>query len=167
VAVLAAVAATASATTAERAVERAAVAIDAVAMIVLVIGLLARVPQLAAVGVSLVAGAYTVGLVADDAPLDLRAPLYGAGLLLSCELALWSHALRTSTPGVPGMLPRHAAWLGLLVLGTLAVGTGLVALVDVARTGGVAVDALGALAVLAALGVLWRAAQGVRSDAGS
>ncbi len=57
------------------------------------------------------------------------------------------------------MIARHAAWLGLLLLGSLALGSGLVALVDVARTEGVAVDALGAAAALATVAVLLRAAR--------
>ena len=100
------------------------------------------------------AGAYAFGLMVDDAPLDLRAPLYGAALLAACELALWSCSLAASAPGEPGMLARHAAWLGLLSLGALALGAGLLALVDVARTGGIIVDTLGAVAAFAAVAML-------------
>ncbi len=156
---LAAVAAATALVIEEPAVRWAAVAIDAVALAMLALGLVLRTPRLAPAAAALVAGAYAVGLVADDAPLDLRAPLYAAALLLACELALWSHALWTSTPGEPGMLARHAAWLGLLLLGSLALGAGLVTLVDVARTEGIAVDALGAAAALATVAVLLRAAR--------
>jgi hypothetical protein len=143
----------------EPAVRSLALSAGVLALALLALGLVVRAPQLAAGAVALVGGGYAAGLAADGAPLDTRAPLYAAALLLTCELALWSHALRTSTPGEAGMIARHAAWLGLLVLAALAVGAGLIALVDVARTDGAAIDALGAAAALALVAMLLRAAR--------
>jgi uncharacterized membrane protein HdeD (DUF308 family) len=143
-------------------VQWVALALDGLALLVLAVGLAVRLPQVAAAAVSLVAGGYALGLVVDDAPPDLRAPLYATVLLLTCELAVWSQSLARSTPGEAGMLARHAAWLGLLALGMLALGAGLLALVDIARSGGVAIDALGAVAAVAAVTALWRAAGSTR-----
>ena len=49
---------------------------------------------------------------------------------------------------------RRVGWVAVLALATLALGAGLLAVSDLLRAGGIAVDALGAVAALAALGLL-------------
>jgi len=116
--------------------------------LLLALVLLLGVVQLVAAPVALVGGAYAAALAIDGSGVDLTAPLVAAGLLLTCELAFWAHELRTTSPDEPGGRSAHAAWLSLLTLGALAVGAGLVTLVDVARTDGIAVELLGAAAAL-------------------
>jgi hypothetical protein len=112
-------------------------------------------PALVALGAALVGAGYAVLLAVDGGTLDRDAALVAAGLLLACELAYWAHELRTTSPDEPGARARRVAWLAGLVLLTLLLGATLVALVDLARVEGVAVDALGVVAAAGAFAVLW------------
>lgn len=113
-----------------------------------------RRPALLA-GATLVLGAeYAALLAADDPPLDTRAPLVAAALLLVAELVAWSHELRSTSEDEAGAYGRRAAWLSLEAVGALAVGAVMIAVVDLASTGGVAIEVVGALAALTALVLL-------------
>jgi len=123
-------------------------------VVVLVVVLVAGLPLLVVAAAALVGGAYAASLAIGAAGTDTAAPLVAAGLLLSCELAFWSHELRTSSPDEPGLRFLRVAWLSLLALGALGVGAGLVTLVDVARLDGAAVEAVGAAAALGVAALL-------------
>jgi hypothetical protein len=120
----------------------------AAGVLLLALVLLLGLVQLVSAPAALVGGAYAAALAIDGSTVDLAAPLVAAGLLLACELAFWAHELRTTSPDEPGGRSSHAAWLSLLTLGALVVGAGLVTLVDVARTDGIAVEIVGAAAAL-------------------
>ncbi len=116
--------------------------------------LIAGRPQLVAASATVLGCSYAAALSLEPGDVDLSAPLVGALLLLTCELAYWAHELRTSSPDEPGLRSGHAAWLSALTLGALALGAVLVVVVGVARTSGVVVEVVGASAAFGALVVL-------------
>jgi hypothetical protein len=98
--------------------------------------------------------AYATHLAVDDPALDVRAPLVAAGLLLTAELGYWSIEERDRVRGEEGEGLRQLGLVTLLVLGGLAVSAALLAVADLARTQGLAIDLLGAAAAAGALLVL-------------
>lgn len=110
-------------------------------------------PALTAV-VALPGAAYATLLVLDDPPLDGRAALLAAGLVVTAGLADWSLELRTTSPDEPGGRWTRLAWIAVGGLATVAVCGAMLAAVDLVRAEGVAVQALGAVAALAALALL-------------
>ena len=98
-----------------------------------------------------VAAAYATRLYADDVSLDARSPLLAAGLLLTVELGYWSIEARQPVRLDAGEDLRRLGFVLALTLGALAVGAILLAVADLARTRGLAVDLLGAAAAVGAL----------------
>jgi hypothetical protein len=80
----------------------------------------------------LLGAAYATRLALDDPSLDTGAPLFGAGLLLTAELAYWSLEERDGAVAEPGEQLRRLALVVGLALGALAAGAGLLAIADVA-----------------------------------
>ena len=109
-------------------------------MVVLGAGVLVRRTAVVAVGIALLGAGYAAHLVLDDPPLDSRAALVAAGLLLAAELGCWSIELGREVTREPGRnLRRLVAELGVC-------------------TGGLALSAL----VLAAAALLWLALDALR-----
>ena len=112
-----------------------------------------------AVGVVFLGGAYAAHLILDDPPLDARAALVGAGLLLTAELACWSIELRRDSTAEPGRhLRRLVAETGLC-LGGLTVAALVLAAADLGHLGGTGIEVAGALAAVA---LAWLAAAALR-----
>jgi hypothetical protein len=101
--------------------------------------------------VGLMGAAYAVHLALDDPALDTRAPLLAAGLLIAAELAYWSLEELQNVRTEAREQLRRLAVVVLLALSGLLVGAVLLAVADVARTRGLAVDLLGAAAAASAL----------------
>jgi hypothetical protein len=106
--------------------------------------------------------AYGLILAVDDPPLDVRAAGVAAGLLIVGELVGWSRELATTTRDEPGGAWRRPVWTASLGVGALLLVWALLALVDLARVEGLAVEAVGAVCALAALLVARRLALGSR-----
>jgi hypothetical protein len=75
------------------------------------------------------------------------------------ELVGWTRELSTTTRDEPGGTWRRPAWIAALAIGTLLLVWCLLALVDLARVEGLAIEAVGALCALAALVVVRRLAR--------
>jgi hypothetical protein len=116
-------------------------------------------PGLVAPGAVLVGLGYGILLTVDGGRLDRDAALVAAALLLACELSLWAHELRTTSPDEPGGRMRRLSWLVVLVLLALGLCACFLALVDLARVEGIAVETLGVAAAAAAFVLLWRVAR--------
>ncbi len=121
------------------------------AVVLLVAALVLGWARLIPLSLALLGGAYALYLSADDAALDPAAPVFGAGLLVTAELAYMSLEEREGIPAEAGEALRRAAFIAALGLGALLVSGGVLALADVIRTGGLAVDLLGAVAAAAAM----------------
>jgi hypothetical protein len=127
-------------------------------LVVLLLGLaLAWSPLLPPALLLLVAG-YVAHLAIDDVPLDRGAPLFAAGLLAAAELAYWSLEERSRVAGEPGESFRRLAFVTVLALASLVVGQLALTLVDLVQARGLAVDALGAAAVVGILLAVWASA---------
>ncbi len=139
-----------------------AAALGAGGVVALGVGLILRTPVLVAPAAALLGGAYALSLAVDGEAPDRQAPLVGVALLLVCELGFWAHELQTTSPDEPGSRSRHVAWLALLAAGALLPGFALLALADLLRFEGIAVEVLGAAAAAAAIAGLIALTRGGR-----
>lgn len=114
-------------------------------------------PAALAVALPASAAAYALLLTIDDPPLDSRAAGVAAALLVVGELSGWAREL-AGTTDEPGGAWRRPAWIAAAGAGALALAWVVVAVADVARVEGLAVEAVGALAALAALFLVTRLA---------
>ncbi len=100
--------------------------------------------------------AYTVALVVHGSQVDEAAPLVGAGLLLSGELATWSLDEQWPIAAEHGLAGARAAALAGLVLGGLAAATLVVALAAAPVGGGLTWTVFGAVAAVLVLALAAR-----------
>ena len=121
-----------------------------------------------ALGVALACsgGAYGVLLAVDEPALDARAAAVAVALLVVGELVGWARELASTTRDEPGGAWRRPIWIAGLALGALALSWTLLAVVDHARVDGLAVEVVGALAALALLVLLRRAAPAEKREGG-
>ncbi len=129
----------------------AGVRLVALALLALVAAIVLDLSQLVPVSLLLLGAAYATHLAVDDLTLDARAPLIAVGLLVTAELAYWSLEERGAIRVDPGESLRHLGLVTLLALGGLVAGSALLAVADLARTEGLAIDLLGAAAAAGAL----------------
>jgi len=125
----------------------------------LLAGLAGRAPAAITAGLAIVGGAYGAVLVVESLPLDRNAPIVAAALLLSAELAWWSLELRARITPEAGSYLRRLALVLVLALSAYGLGALLLAIVDVAQTTGLAIEAAGALAAVVAVGLALVAAR--------
>jgi len=125
--------------------------VAALAFLALVSALVLGWPSLLPPSLLLLGGLYGAQLALDDPALDGAAPFFAAGLLVTAELGYWSLEERDAVKAEPGEGLRRAAFVALLALGALLVGSLLLILTDGVRAGGLAVDLLGAVAAGAVL----------------
>jgi len=111
----------------------------------------------------LLGAAYAVILEIDDPPLDGRSAIVGALLLAIGELGYLSLGARTAVTDEDGTLARRIAWVMTVVLLALAAAATVLIVVDVFRTGGLVVEAVGVAAAATAVGLLVLAARSARS----
>jgi hypothetical protein len=116
-------------------------------------------PVLLGLALAVCASAYALQLGIDEPPLDVRAAGVAAALLVVGELVGWSHELWSTTRDEPGGAWRRPTWIASIGAGALLLVWGLLAVVDLARVEGLAVEAVGALCALAALLVVRRLAR--------
>ena len=142
---------------------RPVLVLGAAAAIVLALTLAVGRAEGIAAAVLLLGAAYAVTLVLDDPPLDARAAVVGAALLATGELAHLSLGARSAVTEEAGAAAHRLAWVAVLALAAMALGGAVLALTDLLRTGGVAVEVAGVAAAFAAVGILVLAARGARS----
>ena len=104
--------------------------------------------------VAVLGAEYGVFLFGRDA-VDVRAPIVGGGLLVLAELVRWSLGARSSVGYETGMSVRHLVGLGMLWLGSLAIGTLVVAAGALGVRGGLVLAIIGVFASAATLGLVF------------
>lgn len=119
--------------------------------------LVLRRPGLVTPALVLVGGEFAGVFLVRKGSVDVRAPLYGVGLLLVAELAFAALELRAGT-AEPGLVERRVAVLAGLGLAGVLAGTLVLAAATVPLDGGVALEAVGVAAAVAALLLLGRLA---------
>ena len=138
------------------------VRVGAVSFVALVAGVVLGWALLIPAAAALAGGLYAAELAIADAPLDVAVPAVAAGLLVCTELAYWSLEERTRWIGQAGESLRRAAVVALLGASAFLVAATLLALVDVLRARGLALDLLGALAAVTVLATVVLVARGRR-----
>jgi hypothetical protein len=122
--------------------------------VLLLAGLLLRVPTMIPAAIAVLGSAYAALLAVDGGVLDPRAPVLGAALFAIAELAYWSLELREAVADEPGTSLRRLGLLSGLTLGALALGELLLVLVDLGERGGIAIEAAGVVAAVGALAIV-------------
>jgi hypothetical protein len=125
--------------------------VAAVALLALVAAVVLGWAQLVPAALILLGGLYGAQLAVDDVPLDPATPLVAVLLFLIAELAYWALEEPPGAEPEPGERLRRVAVVAGVALGVVLVAAALLALVDAVRTGGLAVDLLGAAAAAATL----------------
>lgn len=108
--------------------------------------------------------AYATHLGVDDAPLDVKAPLFSVGLLVTAELAYWSLEEGDRVRSDPGDALRRLGLVAALGLAALVAGGVLLAIADLSRTRGLAIDLIGAAGAAGVLLVVVLLARRGRAD---
>ena len=145
----------------------ALVASDDAAPVVLALGVVGALltaaavvwPALLFLALAVAGSGYAVLLAIDEPPLDVRVAGVAACLLVVGELVGWARELWSTTRDEPGGEWRRPAWIAMIGAGGLLLVWGLLAIVDLARVEGLAVEAIGAACALAALLVVRRLAR--------
>jgi hypothetical protein len=112
-----------------------------------------------AFALALLGAAYAVILAIDDPPLDTRSAVVGAMLLATGELAYLSLDARSAVSREAGAVAWRVASVAVIALLALGLGAAVLAVADLLRTGGIAIDVLGVAAALGAIGLLAAAAR--------
>jgi hypothetical protein len=110
------------------------------------------------------AGAYVALLLIDEPPLDTRAAGVAMALVVVGELVGWARELAGATRDEPGNAWRRPVWIAGMGMSALGLAWGVLAVADLARVQGLAIEAVGAVAALAALLVVRRAAARTSPD---
>lgn len=142
---------------------RPAGALGAFAVLILVVSLAAPSHALITVTLALLGASYATVLVIDRPTLDAHAVVVGAALLATGELAHLAIEARSAVVDEAGTTARRVGSVAIMVLAALVAGGGLMALVDLARTGGLAIEALGVAAAVGAVGLLALATRNART----
>jgi hypothetical protein len=147
------------AATREAAVAPVVLTIGALGVLLLLFMLVRRVTEL--LGWTIVLGglAYAIAFLAHGTHVDEVAPLVGAGLLLSSELATWSVDARWPVAADRAVVVSRAIAVCGLCLAGLAAGALVVGLTAAPVGGGVAWTALGAAAAVLVVAVAARLAR--------
>ena len=120
-------------------------------VLALVAGLLYAWPSLMTAALVGIGGIYAAQLALDEEPLDLASIFVGAGLLVALDLAHWSLEERERVKTPRGEAWRRLAFVCVLTAAAIGASAAVVALVDVVRARGLAIDLLGTLAAAAAI----------------
>ena len=108
---------------------------------------------------ALLGAAYAAILVIDEPALDGRSAIVGAALLAIGELGYLSVEVRPAVTEEAGAATRRVAFVAMMTLFALGVGSAMLALVDLLRTGGIAIEAVGVAAAAGVVGLLVLAAR--------
>lgn len=113
-----------------------------------------RRPVAIPAAICVLAAPYVAALGFEIDGIDVRAPLIAALLFAVAELAYWSLELRGTLADEPGTSLRRVALLAGLAVGTIAAGTGVLAVVEGISARGAAIDLAGAAAAVGAIALL-------------
>jgi len=108
---------------------------------------------------ALLGAAYAAILVIDEPVLDGRSAIIGAALLAIGELGYLSVEVRPAVTEEAGAATRRVAFVAMMALLALGIGSAMLALVDLLRTGGIAIEAIGVAAAAGVVGLLVLAAR--------
>jgi hypothetical protein len=135
--------------------EKAAlVGFGAVAIVLLLFGLVARWSAALAVAVALLGAQQAARLSIGNDELDTSAPLAAAALLLTAELAWWSIEPRIPAWAQRRLALRRLAWILFLCAASGVVAASVMLTAGAPLGGGFGLELMGVLAAMGALAVL-------------
>jgi hypothetical protein len=132
-----------------------ALATGAVALVLLALGLVLRLPALVPWAILLAGGGYLAGRE-HHAVVDGWAAVVGVALLLCAELADWSIRHDRRIRAEPSLVVRRVLTLTVLVVTALLVDLALLATAAVATPAGVVLAAAGVVAAVASVAIVLR-----------
>jgi hypothetical protein len=112
------------------------------------------------------AGAYAALLLVDEPPLDTRAAGIAMALVVVGELVGWARELAGATRDEPGNAWRRPVWIAGVGIGAFGLAWAVLAVADLARVEGLAIEAVGAVAALAALLIVRRGTSPPEGESG-
>jgi hypothetical protein len=130
------------------------VAVGAVALLALCLGVALRWSAAVAAGVALLGAQQGVRLALGPDALDAWSPLYAGSLLLCAELAWWSLEPRVRAWSQPGAVTSRAAAVLLACIGATVLAAFVALAAGASTGGGVALELAGVAAAAAALAVV-------------
>jgi hypothetical protein len=139
--------------------------VGGLALVLLAVSLVVRLPSLVAWALGVVGAEYAVALMLRGETIDAYAPIFAVGLLVVGELAYWW--LELHLPAEPGAVRRRVGRIMLLTLVAGGISTLVLAASEAATAGGLGLEALGvaaAGAVLALVALLARFARAPDAD---
>jgi hypothetical protein len=113
-----------------------------------------RFVSLAGAAVTILAVEYGLSLYHQRGPVDARAPLFAAGLLLLVELASWSVESHRLVRDDRAVLTHRLAVLAVLALATIALGALILLAAELPLAGPIARLALGVAAASTVLALI-------------
>ncbi|HTR33411.1 MAG TPA: hypothetical protein VMH47_06010 [Gaiellaceae bacterium] len=137
---------------------KAGEAIAALGVIVLLPGLVLRLPLVIPWAIGLSAAGYVVGRE-QHAAVDGWSSVVGAGLLLAAELAAWSIDHDRRIVSERTLVARDTLRLAALVAAAALLGFVLVGAAAVSSAAGLLLTAIGVVAAVSAVGVILRLAR--------
>jgi hypothetical protein len=124
------------------------------AMALLLGGLAVGWAPLVGWGLGALGGEYTVFFTANGRSLDELTPVYAAWFMLVAELAYWSLEPRVPAWTEPRLLARRLSQIGISCVGASVLAAVVLVIAGASGGGGLALELLGALAAVGALGVV-------------
>jgi hypothetical protein len=131
--------------------------VGGLAVSVLAAAVILRFPPLITAGLTLLGAEYAVLFVLRGDTIDVRAPLYGAALLVIAEIAFAAVELRAGR-AEPALAARRAATLAFVAVGAVVAGLVVLAAAATPLDGGVGLEAIGVVAAVVLLVALGRVA---------
>jgi hypothetical protein len=123
-------------------------------------------PVALGLGLAALGSAYAALLLVDEPPLDTRAAGLAMALVVVGELAGWARELAGATRDEPGNAWRRPVWIAGAGIAALGLAWAVLAVADLARVDGLAIEAVGAVAALAALLIVRRGTSLPESESG-
>ncbi len=127
------------------------ISLGAAGVVIISMGLALQRPGAIHLTLWLLVAAYAARLIVDSGPLDPAAPVYGAGVLLCCELADWSLALRTAARHDSALLTDRLLRTVAVVLAGIVVASVALAAATARVARSLPLTAAGAAAAAAAV----------------
>ena len=131
-----------------------ALAVGALAMSLLAVGLAARSGPVLGWGLAALGGEYGVLFAAEGRALDELTPVYAGAFVLVAELAFWSIERRVPAWSEPTLVERRLARLAATCIGAAGVAALVIVVSAASGGGGIALEAIGVVAAIGALALV-------------
>ena len=131
-----------------------ALAVGALAMSLLAVGLAARSGPVLGWGLAALGGEYGVLFAAEGRALDELTPVYAGAFVLVAELAFWSIERRVPAWSEPTLVERRLARLAATCIGAAGVAALVIVVSAASGAGGIALEAIGVVAAIGALALV-------------